>query len=245
MGELYRNVYSISPESKMLVYLIDQVKRLFAPIVLICGKQRIGKSSFALSLADILTWFFHDEQYNVTEFVYFNAKKFLIKSISVRRRVVIIDEASKDLSKTEWYTVLNQVVTKILETQGDLNNIYVIVLPHASRLATQHKIYIDLKLVMIRRGQARVFFMKKNYGELSSDIKKVTKAIFLNVEALPKPPEKLWGKYERMATERKREIAKEEIASIREKKRDWVCYCGQVNDSDNMFCMKCGMEKGR
>ncbi len=245
MGELYRGVYSISPESKMLVYLVDQVKRMYAPIVLICGKQRIGKSSFGLSLADILSWFFHDEQFDVKEFVYFNAKKFLVKGISVRRRVVIIDEASKDLSKTEWYTVLNQVVTKIIETQGDLNNIYVIILPHASRLAKQHKIYIDLKLVMIGRGKARVFFMKKNYGELSDEIKKVTKAIFLNVETLPKPPDKLWEEYEGLATKRKREIAKEEIASIREKKRDWVCYCGQLNNFDNITCSNCGVKKGR
>lgn len=244
MPELYRDQYAISPQSKMMVYLIDQVKRMYSPLVLICGKQRIGKSSFGLTLADILTWFFHNEYIDVTKFVFFDARKFLYTGVSVRRRIVIIDEASKDLSKSEWYTLLNQVVTKIIETQGDLNNIYIIILPHASRLATQHKIYIDLKIVMKRRGQAKIFYMKKKYGELSSDIKKITRQIFIGLESLPKPDVKLWAEYEKFSTKSKRELAQEELASLSGKERAWICLaCRGKNKAIDYICKGCGKSR--
>jgi len=244
MNELYRNSYAISEDSKMFVYLIDQVKRKFAPIVLVCGKQRIGKSSFALVLADVLTWFFHDRYIQVDKYVFFDARKFLQTGVTVRKRVMIIDEASKDLSKSEWYTLLNQVVTKIIETQGDLNNIYIIVLPHASRLATQHKIYVDMKIVMKRRGQGKVFYMKKNYGELSSEIKKITRQVFIGLESLPKPDAELWEGYEKFSEKSKRELAQEELATLIKKKRAWLCLaCSTKNESGDYTCSKCGKSR--
>lgn len=244
MGELYRDKYSINKDSKMLVYLISQVKRDFAPIVLICGKQRIGKSMFGLSAADVITWFLYDEEFNVNRFVFFDANKFLKTVVTVRKRVVIIDEASKDLSKSEWFTLLNQVLSKIIETQGDLGNIYIIILPHASRLATQHKIYIDLKIVMTRRGQGKIFYMKRMYGELSSDVKKITKPYFIGLETLPLPPKHLMDEYEKLASRSKRQLAQEEIASLSRKSRKWQCLiCGHNNNPNDSRCAECDKER--
>jgi len=235
--------YRISEEAKPFIYLIDQVQKFFAPIVLICGKQRMGKSNYGLSMLDILHYVFHKtyiDPKNIGKFVYFNARLFLEEAITVEKSIIIIDEASKDLSKSEWYTMINQVISKIIETQGDLNNIYVIILPHASRLAPQHKIYIDLKIVMRRRGEAKVFFMKKDHGELSGDIRKVSRQIFWGYWKLPRPPDDLWAAYERMSTERKREIATEEMQRLHKKEKDWYCYCGTQNPAASAFCSHCG-----
>ena len=235
--------FRINEEAKPFIYLIDQVQKFFAPIVLICGKQRMGKSSYGLSMLDILHYVFHKtyiDPKNITKFVYFNARLFLEEAITVVKSIIIIDEASKDLSKSEWYTMINQVISKIIETQGDLNNIYVIILPHASRLAPQHKIYIDLKIVMKRRGEAKVFFMKKDHGELSGDIRKVSRAIFWGIWKLPKPPKELWDAYEKLSTERKREIATEEMNRLHRKDKDWFCFCGTQNLATSNFCIHCG-----
>jgi hypothetical protein len=243
---IIHNRYCINEEAKPFIYLIDQVQKFFAPIVLICGKQRMGKSSYGLTMLDTLHYVFHKayiDPKNITKFVYFNARLFLEEAITVSKSIIIIDEASKDLSKSEWYTAINQVISKIIETQGDLNNIYIIILPHASRLAPQHKIYIDLKVVMKRRGEAKVFFMKKDHGELSGDIRKVSRQIFWGIWKLPKPPIELWNAYEKLSTERKREIATEEMNKLHHKEKDWKCFCGTQNTSSTNTCVHCGGAK--
>jgi hypothetical protein len=238
----------INSEAKPFIYMIDQVLKYFAPIVLICGKQRMGKSSYGLTILDLLYYVFRKkylQSKDITNFVHFNAREFIEQTLTATRSVIIIDEASKDLSKSDWFSLINQVLAKIIETQGDLNNIYIIILPHASRLAPQYKIYIDLKIVMKRRGEAKIWFMKKDHGELSGDIKKVSRAIFWGIWKLPKPPIDLWNAYEKLSEERKRAIGKEELELLRAKEKDWYCkVCSELNASQNVYCVKCGGRKG-
>lgn len=237
-------IQRISLECFPIIYLLDQVNKKFAPILLVCGKQRIGKSNYALSLASVLSWILNDEEYNVDKYVYFNALEFMKKFITERRKIFIIDEASKDLSKSDWYTTLNQVLSKIIETQADLHNIFIIVLPHASRLATQHKIYVNMKIVMTARGKAEWIYMKQKYGELSSDIKKIVKNIWCKKWELPLAPLHLIRNYEALATKRKREIASEEVGSLRAKQKDWMCLgCNHMNKKTATLCSKCGLSK--
>ena len=237
-------VQRIDPECMPLIHLINQILQGYGQFILICGKQRIGKSTTGLSLAYILTWILNNERFDVNKYVFFNALNFLKKTITVRRRVMIIDEASKDLTKSDWYTLLNQVLSKIIETQADLNNIFIVILPHASRLATQHKIYVNVKIVMERRGVANFFYMDQKYGEMSSDIKKIMKAKWIKKWKVPIPPQKLWDEYETLSEKRKREIAQEEVARIRQKKKDWMCLvCNNVNRGEEIFCNNCGTSR--
>ncbi len=240
----YKMVQRINKDCFPIIYLLDQVNKKFAPIILVCGKQRIGKSNYTLSLCYTLSWILNNEEYDVDKYVYFNALEFMKKYISERRKIFVIDEASKDLSKSEWYTTLNQVLSKIIETQADLHNIFIIVLPHASRLATQHKIYVNMKIVMSARGKAEWTYMKQKYGELSSDIKKIVKQVWCKKWELPLAPEKLRKQYEALATKRKREIAQEEVASVKAKRKDWMCLgCEHVNKGVMLSCVKCGLSK--
>jgi hypothetical protein len=162
----------------------------------------------------------------------------------VERSVIIIDEASKDLNKSEWYTTINQVFSKIIETQGDLNNIYIIILPHASRLAPAHKLYIDLKIVMRRRGEAKIFFMKKDHGELSGDVRKISRPVFWGIWKLPRPPAALWTAYEEFSRRSKRELAKDEMQKLHHKDKDWICaVCKKSNISRSNICVNCGSRR--
>jgi hypothetical protein len=237
-------IANINPDCKFLIYLLDQLLKGYSPIVLVCGRQRAGKSSFALMVAIIIHWIFYRKNYPIKEYVYFNAFDFIKKTISVTKKIVIIDEATKDLAKTEWYSIINQVVAKIIETQAYLTNIYIIVMPHASRLAPQHKIYIDLKIVMKYRGVAKIFFLDKDYGELSGDIKRIVKNRWFGIWQLPKPPKRFWDLYDKYSKERKREIAQEEIGRVKENIGEWVCgACEVTNIRSEAFCKNCGVRR--
>lgn len=235
---------NINPDCKFIVYLLDQLHKGYSPIILVCGRQRAGKSCFALMIAIIIHYIYYKKDYPIEEFVYYDAFKFIKKTISVSKKIVIIDEATKDLNKAEWFSLINQVVSKIIETQAYLSNIYIIVIPHASRLAPQHKIYIDLKIVMKYRGVAKVWYCEKDYGELSGDIKRIVKNRWWGIWKFPKPPARLWNIYDKYSKERKREIALEEVGKIKEESGEWVCLvCHVSNIRSEAFCKNCGVKR--
>jgi hypothetical protein len=211
-------------ESDFIPSILGDVQDGYSPIILVCGRQRKGKTRFGVTLANIFSVFLYYERFNAKDFHLY--PKELLKEITDEGyQVKVLDEAGSSgsgLNKHEWYSELAELFDYVLQTQGNLNNIYIFILPFASDLTTDIRKYVDYLAAAKKRGLFKIYKIYKREDQLVKNLKDF-RQVFIEMLEFKKTdlPESLWRKVEKMCNDLKAATRKDKIERLT-KKGDWL-----------------------
>lgn len=207
-GTIWRHDFRILGEC------IAQMNKGFSPIVLICGKQRVGKSFFAIWLAyKILHYFKPDLKFNTDRNVFYDPAKSIDAINRLSLEPIIIDEAGSLHNRHEWYAKVNIVFDKVLQTQGYKSNMYIFISPFGGDLVKGLRKHVDFLVYLRKRGIAIVKKIPKRYDELSDIIPRPYRVEQIKIE-LNSVPTEVWKEYERYSFKIKEELNKKFLEEI-------------------------------
>ncbi len=198
-------------------------------LVLICGETNSGKSITAMSLS-----YFFFKKFDTFKNLFFDVDKFLIHLFNSRSEVLVIDEANKHLDSMKWWDDFNLAFSMAVNTQRERNNLYVVVLPIAKHLASQHRDMADVLIVMKEQGIAYCYIIKKRFGEFR-DLH--IRPVFVGVLKIGLPPEHILKDYQAREKTDKRNILRQAINKVLNKR---ICLCGKKIDFLEEACGYCG-----
>jgi hypothetical protein len=154
--------------------VINRLNEGFAPIIVICGQERIGKSTMAVDLA----WRLANEANaldikldgdNIQDFLAYQPQTFLeIITESEGRKPVLIDEAGVVAGSQDHQTKENRIIKKVIQTMGYKNNVYIFILPDFKALDKKIRNKVDFKVELYERGKAKVTGIRTNFGKMRS-----------------------------------------------------------------------------
>ncbi len=178
----------MSPYMLLLRWARNRVRRGFAPIILIVGKQRVGKTCLALRLAYEL-----DKKFDVDNQMFFDILSFAKAVKKYKRHVLLLDEAGVELDTYRYSDIRQRCFSHIVQSQAYLQHTLIICLPHASDLARCHRKYVDVLVVVPARGMYIAYKPSVYYWDMNEiDIR--TKKIEV-VYQTSLPPDHLFNGY--------------------------------------------------
>lgn len=101
-------------------------------IILVTGERRNGKSFGAIRLAEHL-----DKGFDVEKNLFFNVKDFLVRWNTLDGGVIILDEASENVDRRNWFSIENRVFNSLITREGFKRNIAILTFPTVSDLDTR------------------------------------------------------------------------------------------------------------
>jgi hypothetical protein len=213
----------LNTESDFIPSVISEVRNGFSPIIIVCGRQRMGKSKFALFLAWILEAFLYYRWFDMERNLFFSSKE-LIKSIGDDGfQIKIKEEAGGDLNKKKFLNDLSYAFDEIIQTQGYLVNIYIFVLPFASDLVRDIRKYVDYICYVKKRGMVRIKRVYKKEDQLISDLKafgviSTEDMLFNNFDV----PKEVWKRFEVMSFRIKALMRRKITSKMKGLEDDWL-----------------------
>jgi hypothetical protein len=98
-------------------------------IILVTGERRSFKSLGSIRIAETL-----DKDFDVTKNLFFNVKDFLIRWSNLDGGVIILDEASENVDRRQWFSIENRVFNSLITREGFRRNIAILTFPMISDL---------------------------------------------------------------------------------------------------------------
>lgn len=186
--KFYTNILVISK-------ILNRMKKGYSPIILIVGSQRSGKSFIAIWLSNIITQFFHNQNFDPFTNTFYDPVKIIDGLGEREKQTIVIDEAGAYLNKQEWYNRVVKAFDKIIQTQGYLCNCYIFISPFGSDIAKTFRKHFDFQLYLKKRGDVIVRQIPKKYASMNDDRLKL---FFLERISVNKTDldTKLWDQYE-------------------------------------------------
>lgn len=194
--------------------ILTLMKRGFSPLILIVGKQRVGKSFVGLWIATKILKFFHgDLEFNLETNTYYDPINIIMNMDRLNKNVLMCDEAGATLNKAEWYHKTTIALDKIVQTQGFLTNTYIFISPFAGDIAKTFRKHFDFIVYVRRRGVFVVKEVPKKYDDLTGKIHKAFRIEQVRIKMTAIDPG-IWAKYEKYSKEMKDQI-RNDLSSVR------------------------------
>jgi hypothetical protein len=140
----------------------------------ICGAERVGKSTMAVDIAwklsnDVNALDIELDKETIQEQLAYQPETFLeIITESEGRQPVLIDEAGVVAGSSEHQTKQNRIIKKTIQTMGYKQNVYIFILPDFQALDKKVRNKVDFKIELYDRGKAKVTGIKTNFGKMRS-----------------------------------------------------------------------------
>ena len=212
-------------ESNVIPAIMGDIQDGYSPIVLVCGRQRKGKTRFGATLANIFNVFLYYQYFNPNKGFFLYPRNLLQAITDEGYQIFVLDEAGSSgsgINKREWYSELAELFDYVLQTQGNLNNIYIFILPFASDLTTDIRKYVDYLLSAKKKGLFKGYKIYKREDQLVKNLKDF-KQVFIEMMAFKKwdLPAFIWNPIEKRVNEIKSKTRKDKIKKILGK-GDWL-----------------------
>jgi hypothetical protein len=182
-------------DSYFFANVISMLLEGYSPMVGIVGKQRIGKSRMAATIAwklsiamgkpfDLKTWFYFEPRKMVDEL-----------SMSSFYQCRVMDEAIDSMHRKEWMKQSHILISKIISTSANLRLCHIWCLPFKSDLDKSMQKHWDFCVDCVAKGHAKVWLYRKNH---KADAGKEAFPVFLDDLFFSKKdfPEEIWQIYE-------------------------------------------------
>lgn len=119
-------------------------------IIIITGERRNGKSFAAIKLAEHL-----DRNFDVTKNLFFNVKDFLMRWRELEGGAIILDEASENVDRRNWFSIENRLFNSLVTREGFRRNVAILTFPMISDLDTRTVRLCSHHITMIGVNQER------------------------------------------------------------------------------------------
>jgi len=171
-----------------LDYIRNQLKKGYSPIILIVGKQRVGKTALALRLAFEL-----NPKFDIEKEMFFEIEKFASCIHKCDNKVLLLDEAGITLDPYEHMSVTQRVYNHIIQTQAYKKNVIFLILPFASEIGKTHRKHVSGIIEVIWRGGYKFYSASCWHSDLSYKPPRLT--LIEQISGVPLPPKHIWENY--------------------------------------------------
>jgi hypothetical protein len=165
-----------------LYHLFTALKAGYSPIVIICGRQRSGKSFIALWLTQLLYNMRHKELI-LKDVIFYDPEEAMRKLEFKDKDVEWIDEPDF-LDYQEWRDKTHRAIRSMINTQGYKNNLYIIICPFKAQIDRAIRVHSDFTIRAVKKGVLKSFRVHKKYD--ADDLKDATWSEFLDDISLSK-----------------------------------------------------------
>jgi hypothetical protein len=211
--------------SDLMPSIIGDVQDGYSPIVLVCGRQRIGKTRFGCTLANIFSVFLYFKWWDHENSFFIDPKSMLRGISDAGYQILILDECGfkeSGLNKHEWWSNMSSLFDYCLQTQGFLRNIYIFVLPQAPDVVLDVRKYIDYVFGGRKKGEFKASKIYKKEDQLVRDLKKYKQVWIENLTFRKSDlPDFIWEPIEKKVNQIKMQTRIDKIEAM-EKKDDWL-----------------------
>ncbi len=207
----------------LINWLRREVRNGNTPIVVFCGRQRSGKTAFALRAAHEL----YPKKFTYENLVG-DIENFGAVYVKNNHNVIILDEASDSLYVYDWNSMFQRVFSVINDTQAFRHNIVFIILPQVHKLGKLHRYDVDAIIRTTKRKnyetrKDEVYYKYKihlkNYDDLTMKPPRCM-TILDWCGPVPFPPPHIWDPYIKQGQEEfKNKIMKKNMAAMMKKLR--------------------------
>lgn len=175
-----------------LKWIMSQINAGYSPLVLIVGRQRVGKTALALYWAWLIGQL-RGHPFNIKTDMFFSVLDFATMTKQESNKTWVIDEAGVSLDPHGHAMLDQRVYSKIVQTQAYKSNVVFLVLPFARGIGKEHRDYVDVILSVTSRGTYKMEYIYKNYSQLN--FRPFFKELFEMRYGIPLPPGHVWDEY--------------------------------------------------
>jgi hypothetical protein len=115
----------------------------YSPVVLFCGKMRVGKTTKAYLFAHWLSKLVFNRKWEYKKNTIVSMEQFVSKLANNESEVLLIDECQRIFGKKLWYTKDSILFDTLLTSQAYKHYIILLILPTASNIGTDHAINVN------------------------------------------------------------------------------------------------------
>ena len=171
------------------------------PTVAFCGRQRGGKTAFAMRCAYELYPNSFDSMHMVN-----SIEEFAKAMLKFTHSVIVLDEASVSLYIYDWASFYHKIFSIIQDTQAFKHNTVFIVAPYLYALGKLHKYSVDAIITLSKKKvlnetngrieKLHAYKFKIHHKQYDNfEVKKVITTFVGEFVGIPLPPPEIWGPY--------------------------------------------------
>lgn len=131
-------------------FLLEKMSK-YTYVVLVQGPMQTGKSLFTWYLMNCLSKRRFNEPWDFKKYCARNLDEFIDLIDKYNGRLLVYEEASKDISIDRFYDDLNHFFNIIMQTQAYKHNLIFMVFPHSAAISNRQKYFINMGLEVERR----------------------------------------------------------------------------------------------
>lgn len=164
--------WGLYPDDKtdypIMVEVILKKMKSYSPIIAVFGEPQSGKSTFAWLLANWLSLEANKEYWNWKKYCVRSVNEFVQMVDKYNNKVIVVEEASFQLSSRDWQTTTDKIFGKLIDTQGYKHNCYILTLPYALGTSTTVRRSLTYYFVIIKKGTVGFNVVKHSYTNLEN-----------------------------------------------------------------------------
>ena len=147
------------------VYICNMINNGLTPVIIIVGKEGLGKSMAGNVVADTL----HETNvlrgdFKPGEQVVYDPLEFGLFLRNSTRRIIFFEEAGETVNKNDYNSKLNHMVAGAVRTQRKRENPYLFVTPDFDELDPRIKDKVDVLIELNDDREAQITIYEKKHG---------------------------------------------------------------------------------
>jgi hypothetical protein len=131
-------------------YILEKIKK-FTLVMLVQGYMQMGKSTFTWYLMDSLSRKKFGVAWDYKKYCARSLEEFIDMIDKYNNKLIVFEEASKDISIQKWYNDMNFFFNVIMQTQAYKHNLVVLVFPHSASISKRQRYFINLGIEILER----------------------------------------------------------------------------------------------
>ena len=191
-----------------IIYLRNMLRKKKSPIILICGRRRMGKTMLALRLAEEI-----QPDFDIKNQMFFEVSKFAHAINKYENKVLIMDEGGIELDPMRAFETKQIVYSHIVQSQGYKNNLIFLVLPVAIDFGKRHRYHVDAVIEVKGHGSFTLYRCNKWLANLNYS--KITQERIESIKGVPLPSHHIKEYYLKVIEkDMKKTILEKEISKL-------------------------------
>jgi hypothetical protein len=131
-------------------YILNKTKH-FQLVIAVQGYMQMGKSTLVWFLMNKLSKLRGEGEWDFKKYCARDLTEFIDMIDKYEDKLLVYEEASKDISVNKWYDNLNYFFNIIMQTQAYKHNLVTLVFPHVAGISKRQRYFIKLGLEVTER----------------------------------------------------------------------------------------------
>jgi len=146
---------------------IKLYKAGYSPIILVCGKPRVSKTSKAFLFANWLSWELFGRRWSWKESTIIGVDELLYKLKTGTPEIMIMDEVQRQLAKKKWAHPESQLMSDLIDSQAYKHYIIFIIMPKAWQLGSDHATSVNFVIPVHSRTLCQPYRIDTPYWDIN------------------------------------------------------------------------------